>query len=80
MKTLTVGDVKTHFSEILKDVQNGEQIAISYGKKKKVIAYLVSEIQPEPKKPKRKLGLLEGKATFSWVGDGKITEEEFLGL
>ena len=80
MKTLTVGDVKTHFSEVLKDVQNGEQIAISYGKKKKVIAYLVSEIKTEPKKPKRKLGLLEGKATFKWVGDGKITEEEFLGL
>jgi antitoxin (DNA-binding transcriptional repressor) of toxin-antitoxin stability system len=79
MKTLTVGDVKTHFSEILKEVQNGEQIAISFGKKKKVIAYLVSEIKSEPK-PKRKLGLWEGKATFSWVGDGKITEEEFLGL
>jgi antitoxin (DNA-binding transcriptional repressor) of toxin-antitoxin stability system len=79
MKTLTVGDVKTHFSEVLKDVQNGEQIAISFGKKKKVIAYLVSEIKSEPK-PKRKLGLLEGKATFKWVGDGKITEEEFLGL
>ena len=79
MKTLTVGDVKTHFSEVLKDVQNGEQIAISFGKKKKVIAYLVSEIKSESK-PKRKLGLLEGKATFKWVGDGKITEEEFLGL
>jgi antitoxin (DNA-binding transcriptional repressor) of toxin-antitoxin stability system len=80
MKTLTVGDLKTNFSEVLKDVQNGESIAISYGKKKKIIAYLVSEIKTESKKPKRKLGLLEGKATFKWVGDGKITEEEFLGL
>jgi hypothetical protein len=33
-----------------------------------------SQIKP---KPKRKLGMWEGKATFSWVGDGKITLEEF---
>ena len=28
-------------------------------------------------KPKRKLGILKGKCTFKWVGDGKITLEEF---
>jgi hypothetical protein len=31
-------------------------------------------------KEKRELGFLKGKVKFSWVGDGKITEEEFLGL
>jgi hypothetical protein len=29
---------------------------------------------------KRKIGILDGKAIFSEVGDGKITTEEFLGL
>jgi hypothetical protein len=32
---------------------------------------------PLEQKTKRKLGILEGKATFSWVRDGKITLEEF---
>jgi hypothetical protein len=31
-----------------------------------------------PKKQVRKLGFLKGKVKFSVVGDGKITEEEFL--
>ena len=28
----------------------------------------------------REIGLLEGKVSFSEVGDGKITTEEFLGI
>ena len=34
----------------------------------------------ESKKKSRTLGILEGKASFTEVGDGKITMEEFLGL
>jgi len=78
MKTLTVSDIKNNFSEVLKKVQDGEEIAIAFGKNKKVIAYIVPELHSE--QPKRQLGLLEGKATFEWIGDGKITEEEFLNL
>jgi len=29
---------------------------------------------------KRTIGILEGKASFKEIGDGKITIEEFLGL
>ena len=40
-----------------------------------------SNLLPLPaKKEKRKLGFLKGKVKFSTVGDGKITEEEFLKL
>ena len=35
---------------------------------------IASQLEP---KPKRKLGILEGKCTFKWIGDGKITLEEF---
>jgi hypothetical protein len=31
-------------------------------------------------KRERKLGFLKGKVKFSIIGDGKITDEEFLGL
>jgi len=38
-----------------------------------------SNLLPLPaKKAKRKLGFLKGKVKFRTVGDGKITEEEFL--
>ena len=34
----------------------------------------------EEKKGGRKIGILDGKASIKILGDGKITEEEFLGL
>lgn len=80
MKTMTVGEVKTHFSEVLKFVEAGEKIAITYGRKKEIKALLVpNEGKPENKK-KRKLGILEGKASFKFIGGHNTTEEEFFGL
>jgi antitoxin (DNA-binding transcriptional repressor) of toxin-antitoxin stability system len=77
MKTLTVGDLKTNFSEILKAVQLGEEFAIAFGKRKEVIAYLVpKQLRREGK---RKIGVLEGKASVCFKPDFKITTEEFLG-
>lgn len=78
MRTYTVGEFKSHFSEILEYIRAGEQIAIAYGRKKEVVAVLgaPSEIQP----PKRPLGLLAGQAQVIFEPDFKITEEEFSGL
>lgn len=78
MKTYTIGDLKTNFSQILEWVRSGEEVAIAFGKKKEIVAYLV----PRSARPgkKRQLGLLEGKATAVFHDDFKITEEEFIGL
>jgi len=35
MQTLTIGELKGRFSEILKKVRSGQEIIISYGKKRK---------------------------------------------
>ena len=79
MKSLSVGEIKAQFSEVLEKVQQGESFGILYGKDKK----LVAEINP-PKKPKkkgkRKLGILEGKAKVIFADDFKMTEEEFINL
>jgi len=76
MKALTVAQIKTHFSDVLVHVRNGENIKILHGKSKKPVAMIV----PMEKNIPRKIGVLDGKATFKKIGDGKITEEEFLGL
>ncbi len=78
MKTLTVGALKTNFSEVLKAVQSGEEFAIAFGKRKEVIAYIVPK--QLHKKGKRKIGILEGKASVVFKEDFKMTTEEFLGL
>jgi antitoxin (DNA-binding transcriptional repressor) of toxin-antitoxin stability system len=77
MQTLSVGEFKANFSEVLKKVLAGEEIAISYGKKKEIVARLVPKAG---KKEKRKIGILEGKSTVIFKDDFKMTEEEFLGL
>ena len=45
---------------------------------KKPIAKLVP--MTEPKKKKRRLGLLEGKVKYVFADDFKMTEEEFINL
>ncbi|MBN2433880.1 MAG: type II toxin-antitoxin system Phd/YefM family antitoxin [Spirochaetes bacterium] len=77
MKTLPVGEFKTHLSEILENIKNGEEVAISFGKKKKKIAVLVP-YSKYAKNNKRKLGLLEKKASFSFSDNFKITDDDFL--
>jgi len=37
-------------------------------------------VRPKETKKRRTIGILEGKASFEEMGDGKITMEEFLGL
>jgi len=78
MRTIPVGEFKANFSNILKDVEKGEKIAISYGRKKANIAMLVPyELKNEM--PKRKLGLLQEKgANMIIMPDFEMTDEELL--
>jgi len=77
MKTMTVGEFKSHFAEVLEQVKEGVSFAVTYGKKKEIVGYFLPESQLI--KPKRKLGLLEGKVKVDFKPDFKMTEEELLG-
>ena len=68
---------RADFSNVLTQVQMGEQFQILFGRSKKPVA-LLSPLGTGTKK-KRVLGTYEGKASFSEQGDGKISLEEFLG-
>jgi antitoxin (DNA-binding transcriptional repressor) of toxin-antitoxin stability system len=77
MKILTVGELKTNLSEVLKAVQVGEVFAIAFGKRKEVRAYLTPKHLR--KIGKRKIGILEGKASVIFKDDFKMSVEEFSG-
>jgi antitoxin (DNA-binding transcriptional repressor) of toxin-antitoxin stability system len=79
MQTMTVGHFKSHFSQVLEFVQHGEDVVISYGKKKEKIAVLVPFDRYEGK-PVRILGLLAGKASFKLSDDFNISDDELLSL
>ncbi len=78
MKSLPVGDLKTHFSEVIDEVRSGEEIVITYGKKKENVAVIVPYNEYK-KRNAIKLGLLQDK-TFKMNSDFEMTEEELLNL
>jgi antitoxin (DNA-binding transcriptional repressor) of toxin-antitoxin stability system len=79
MKTMTVGELKAQFSEVLGQLaKNGEPIAISYGKKKEKIAAIIPYHQLKPT-TSRELGLMRGRASCVVHDDFALSDEEVLG-
>lgn len=77
MKTLPVAEVRTNFSALLKEVELGNEIGITFGRKKETIAVIVP-IEEYKKIKTRKLGTLEGKVTVEFSEKWAITEQEFI--
>jgi len=78
MKVITVGEFKSRMSFFIERILKGEEFIVSYGRKKSKI-FKVSPIKEE--KPfKRKLGVLEGKATATFSDDWEMSEEELMDL
>jgi prevent-host-death family protein len=79
MRTFQSAEAKTHFSSILKDVEAGNEVAISYGKKKQAIAVIIP-YEKWKRNQKRQLGTLEGKISVDFADDFKMTDEELTNL
>jgi len=77
MKIFQVGELKANFSEVLKKVQEGEEVIISFGRNKKKIA-VITPYSKYIKKKKPKLGLLENKATYKIQDTFEMTDDEFI--
>ena len=77
MQTLTIGELKAGFSGVLKKIKSGEEIVISYGKKREKIAVIVPYSSYFPA-PERSLGLLKDRAGCIIHDDFEISEKEML--
>ena len=77
MKSKSIGEFKTHFSEILQEVRDGNRIGILYGRAKNPVAMLVPYSE---EKAKRKIGILDGKAAIQFKDDFEMTAEELCDL
>lgn len=77
MKTMTVGEFKSRFSEALDAVRDGETIVVSYGRNHRKVAAMVpySNLKPLNKRP---LGILKSKASVKFSRDFAITDGQFL--
>jgi len=77
MKTLQVAEAKTHFSAVMQDIKDGNEVAITYGKKKQTIAVIIP-YEKWKKTKKRKLGTLKGKVKVKFSRDYKMSDEELI--
>lgn len=77
MKTMTVGEFKSRFSEALDAVRDGETIIVSYGRNRRKVAAMVpyAELKPPRKRP---LGLLKSNVRVKFGGNFALTDDEFL--
>jgi len=78
MRTLTIGEFKAQFSDVLTAVQAGESVIVCYGRKKLRVAALVPYAQFAAGTGKRPLGLLKGKGAFALAEDFTLSDDEFL--
>lgn len=77
MKTMQVGELKAHFSDILQQLRDGEEIVISYGRKRENVAVLVPYGKYEQHN-RITLGRLKGRATAEFADDFKMSPSELL--
>jgi prevent-host-death family protein len=78
MRTLTIGEFKARFSQVIDAVQAGESVVVCYGRRREKVAALVPYARFAGGLEKRPLGLLKGKAGFRLAEDFAVTDEQLL--
>lgn len=78
MIKVPVGELKKHFSEIIDRIKSGEEVLITYGKKKESVAVIVPYTS-YIKKNKIRLGSLQHKK-MRFRDDFEMSEEELVDL
>ena len=77
MRVLQSAEVKTHFSSIIKDVEAGNEVAITYGRKKQTVAVIIPYDQWKKTK-KRQFGSLKDKASVHFSKDFSMSDGELI--
>jgi len=77
MRVLQSAEAKTHFSSILKDIEAGNEIAITYGRKKQTVAVIIP-YDHWKKAKKRQLGTLKNRAKVNFSKDFPMSDDELI--
>ena len=77
METISVGELKARFSEVLDRVQKGEEIIISFGKRREKVAVLLPYTRYHNRQHRR-LGPLKSRGGFALRKGFKMTDEALL--
>lgn len=63
MTTATIFEAKTNLSDLVRRVQQGEEVIITSGREHKPVARLVA-VEPETSRASRRIGFMEGEGSI----------------
>jgi prevent-host-death family protein len=79
MVSYAISEARANFAEVVKEAQNGV-VAITSGKKREIVVYMISAKDWEPEKRKKRVGGKLAHWNITFDEDWSMTDEEFLGL
>ncbi len=77
MRDMQVAELKTNFSDVLEFVRKGGKVAINYGRSRKKLAVIIPYREYHGAK-KRRIGVMENRATYSIKKNFTISDNDFL--
>lgn len=80
MKTLTVAKLKSEFSLVVADLKKGNEVAITFGRKKELIGTIVPQSRLAKPNHAIKLGDLKKKGWSYKLKDFEISPEELVSF
>ena len=79
MKTMTAAELKADFSQVVAMLRSGQEVAITYGRKKEPLATIVPQFKMKKPDYSIKLGGLRDEGWTYKLKNFEMTDEEFLG-
>ena len=79
MKTISLTETGTNFQTILSDIASGNELFITDGENKEMIAVIIP-YETWMKTKKRQLGTLQDRGSVTFENDFYMTTEEFANL
>ena len=78
MKTMTTANLKANFSSVVDELKKGNEVAITYGRKKEPLATIVPQSKLNKPNYSVKIGDLKAKGWTYELDNFEMTEEELL--
>ena len=77
MKTMSVGELKPHFSAVLNDIKAGEEIIVSYGRKKEKVAVIIPYEKYKKQALKKQKEFVNNKKNLEFYTNSWVKDSEF---
>jgi len=77
MKTMSVGELKPNFSAVIAGIKAGEEVIISYGRKKERVAVIIPYEKYKNQERKKQKEFVNNKNSLDFYANSWVDDSEF---